>query len=190
MKELTVKCLPLDEISRDQENFGLTPEIVVRSFSRNFDLDPCASPNQKHHFAVDNWTNDFSAWRKHWKGMVFLHPPANSETGRWIAALRNHSNGILMYKQSRLDRQAYRKHINNRVSGYILLDRDVEVPFCNIHGEIIGSYMDRFNFYSYGNEAAQVLSDTSIPGERHFFAKAYAEVDFSYKPKQLTENIN
>jgi len=49
------------------------------------DLDPCASPAIKHHFATTNWTGyPDNGLNLQWYGNAFINPPYGSQIKHWI----------------------------------------------------------------------------------------------------------
>ena len=74
----------------------LTPPEILAALGE-FDLDPCAAPDPrpwptaKRHIALpeDGLTAE-------WEGRVWLNPPFGDETGKWLAHMALHGNGIAL----------------------------------------------------------------------------------------------
>jgi hypothetical protein len=73
----------------------LTPPEVIRALGQ-FDLDPCASKAQPWPTAQRHFTIKDDGLRQAWVGRVWLNPPYGRETGRWLAKLAEHGDGIAL----------------------------------------------------------------------------------------------
>jgi site-specific DNA-methyltransferase (adenine-specific) len=72
--------------SSKKEDWRTPKEVldVVREMGP-IDLDPCASPNKRHWFAKDNWTDEgLLATRDLPKGLIFVNPPYGSNIIDWV----------------------------------------------------------------------------------------------------------
>src|SRR5690606_7612872 len=73
----------------------LTPPDLLRELGP-FDLDPCAPitrpwPTADHHYTIED-----DGLSRPWFGRVWLNPPYGRETGRWLARLADHGNGLAL----------------------------------------------------------------------------------------------
>ena len=73
----------------------LTPKYILDALGP-FDLDPCASVVRPWSTAVQHYTIEDNGLTKPWSGRVWCNPPYGSQTGRWMARLRDHGDGIAL----------------------------------------------------------------------------------------------
>ena len=73
----------------------LTPRHVIEALAP-FDLDPCASIVRPWPTAAMHYTIEDNGLAKPWAGRVWCNPPYGSQTGRWLARLRDHGDGIAL----------------------------------------------------------------------------------------------
>lgn len=87
--------------ARSTTDEWLTPPEIIRALG-DFDLDPCASCSQTH---IDGKVMGIGKTRyckcddglsKNWRGRVWLNPPYGRETGRWLARMAVHADGIAL----------------------------------------------------------------------------------------------
>lgn len=116
------------EIGKDQ---WLTPPEIVKSLGE-FDLDPCAPivrpwPTAKEHFTiVDN------GLRKIWTGRIWMNPPYGNETGRWMARMADHNNGIALIF-ARTETNTFFDYIWPKASAILFLKG--RISFCHVSGK-------------------------------------------------------
>jgi hypothetical protein len=73
----------------------LTPPEILKALD-TFDLDPCAPIKRPWDMARTHLTIKDNGLRHRWHGRVWLNPPYGLETGRWLARLVEHGNGIAL----------------------------------------------------------------------------------------------
>lgn len=73
----------------------LTPPELLKALGE-FDLDPCASIGQPWATARKQYTALDNGLALPWEGRVFLNPPYGPATGKWLARLAGHGNGIAL----------------------------------------------------------------------------------------------
>lgn len=73
----------------------LTPPTVLASLGA-FDLDPCAPAKRPWDIAAKHYTIFENGLVQPWQGRVFLNPPYGRETGKWLARLADHGDGIAL----------------------------------------------------------------------------------------------
>ncbi len=73
----------------------LTPPEIVQALGP-FDLDPCAPVVRPWDTARKHYTVEDDGLRQPWEGRVWLNPPYGRETGRWLARLAEHGDGIAL----------------------------------------------------------------------------------------------
>jgi hypothetical protein len=74
-----------------------TPSHVFEALGVEFDLDPAAPPGGVPWVpAARYFTRDDDGLAKPWAGRIWLNPPYGRETGRWLARLAGHGDGIAL----------------------------------------------------------------------------------------------
>jgi hypothetical protein len=73
----------------------LTPPEILRPLGF-FDLDPCACAHQPWDTAWEHFTRADDGLAQAWRGRVWLNPPYGAETGKWLAKLAEHGDGIAL----------------------------------------------------------------------------------------------
>lgn len=87
MKNLHVKTKGHDE--------WLTPPEIVRALG-SFDLDPCSPICRPWDTAANHFNVNDDGLNREWTGRVWMNPPYGTETGKWLAKLAAHGNGIAL----------------------------------------------------------------------------------------------
>lgn len=88
--------------ARSTTDEWLTPPALFLAMGVDFDLDPCAACTQTHidgkvmGIGKARYCKCDDGFNKEWKGCVWLNPPYGKETGRWLAKLAKHGNGIAL----------------------------------------------------------------------------------------------
>ena len=73
----------------------LTPPTVIAALGQ-FDLDPCAHPEQFYQTADHMIAPPANGLDAEWNGRVWLNPPYGSELRAWISRLAEHGDGIAL----------------------------------------------------------------------------------------------
>lgn len=88
--------------ARSTTDEWLTPPEIIKHLGR-FDLDPCATCAQTHGgvpsplgMAAQLFCKCDDGLTKNWRGRVWLNPPYGRETGRWLARMAVHADGIAL----------------------------------------------------------------------------------------------
>lgn len=80
---------------RGATNDWLTPPGIVAALGE-FDLDPCAHPQQFYRTANRMIALPECGLAAEWHGRVWLNPPYGSELRTWIRRLAEHGDGIAL----------------------------------------------------------------------------------------------
>jgi hypothetical protein len=78
-----------------QKDEWLTPPELLSALGP-FDLDPCAPTVRPWPMATTHYTVASDGLKLPWFGRVWCNPPYGRETGRWLAKLAEHGNGIAL----------------------------------------------------------------------------------------------
>lgn len=97
----------------------LTPPEIIDALGP-FDLDPCAAAKQPWPTARKHFTIDDNGLAHPWEGRVWLNPPYGPETGRWLARLAEHGNGIALIF-ARTETNMFHRHGWQRAHGMLFL---------------------------------------------------------------------
>jgi phage N-6-adenine-methyltransferase len=73
----------------------LTPPEIIQALGE-FDLDPCAPGVRPWDTARKHYTADDNGLIRQWFGRVWVNPPYGRKTGKWLARLADHGNGIAL----------------------------------------------------------------------------------------------
>ena len=94
---MTGKGLAGHESQRAVSVDWFTPSWIFEALGLSFDLDPCAPvggvpwvPAANHYSAYDNGLT------KPWTGRVWLNPPYGKLTGKFLARMHDHRDGIAL----------------------------------------------------------------------------------------------
>ena len=80
---------------RGRTDEWLTPPEIVAALGQ-FDLDPCSPINRPWPTASEHFTVEHDGLARRWQRRVFLNPPYGPETGKWLARLAEHGNGVAL----------------------------------------------------------------------------------------------
>ena len=108
----------------------LTPPDLVRLLGP-FDLDPCAPVRRPWDTAAKHYTVLDDGLLQPWHGRVWLNPPYGPETGKWLAKLARHGNGIALVC-ARTDTRAWHEHIFPKASALLFIKG--RLAFFNVDG--------------------------------------------------------
>lgn len=73
----------------------LTPPEIIKPLGY-FDLDPCAPIVRPWSTAKRHYTIEDNGLVQLWKGRIWCNPPYGNETGKWLARMAEHGNGIAL----------------------------------------------------------------------------------------------
>jgi hypothetical protein len=76
---------------RGASDVWLTPPKILKALGP-FDLDPCAPDPRPWDMASLHYSE--GGLNRPWVGRVWLNPPYGPETGKWLAKLAEHGDGI------------------------------------------------------------------------------------------------
>lgn len=97
----------------------LTPPGLMRALG-SFDLDPCAPVERPWPTATRHFTVRDDGLNRPWFGRVWLNPPYGNQTGRWLARLAAHGNGIALIF-ARTETRMFFAHIWPSAAGILFL---------------------------------------------------------------------
>lgn len=74
-----------------------TPPSVFEALGLAFDLDPCAPRGGLPWIPARRFLSlDDNGLASTWRGRVWLNPPYGPQTGRWLAKLADHGDGVAL----------------------------------------------------------------------------------------------
>lgn len=112
-------------------NEWLTPRYILDALGA-FDLDPCSPINRPWPTAAKHFTREDNGLMQRWEGRVWLNPPYGNQTGKWLARLAEHGDGIALIF-ARTETQMFQKHAWPRANAMLFLAG--RVPFCRPDGK-------------------------------------------------------
>lgn len=95
--------------ARAETDVWLTPPHIIAALGA-FDLDPCSCVDQPWRTAEKQYTIFDDGLTQPWHGRVWLNPPYGAATGKWLARLAAHGNGIALVF-ARTETRAWFDHV-------------------------------------------------------------------------------
>mgnify|MGYP001240470136 CR=1 FL=1 len=146
----------------------LTPPDILAKLGgwENFDLDPCAAPNQPWPTARHMFTEEDNGLLHDWSafgGRTWLNPPyTNSEIGAWLGRLAEHGDGIALIF-ARTETEVFHRHVWERCDALLFMEGRLYFH----HGDGTRAKANAGApsvFCAYGSENADILAQCDIPG--------------------------
>jgi len=138
----------------------LTPPAIIDAL-RPFDLDPCAPVKRPWETAAHHFTIEDDGLSRPWEGRVWLNPPYGNETGKWLARLADHGNGIaLIY--ARTETKTFFDHVWSRADALLFLKG--RLSFHRHDGSIGPNPGAASVLIAYGKANAACLAVCKLPG--------------------------
>jgi hypothetical protein len=150
------------ERSPTEKTEWLTPPAILRRLGE-FDLDPCAPihrpwPTAKHHYTLRE-----DGLVRPWFGRVWLNPPYGHETGRWLARLVQHGDGIALIF-SRTETRMFFDYVWSKAAGILFLRG--RLTFLNEDGtKPANSSGAPSSLVAYGRCNVQALAASGLAGK-------------------------
>lgn len=131
---------PLNTMTLKNDEYFTPPEIWERlAISRfdgdpsKFDLDPCTSKERPWDIARQNLDYPFcDGLKAKWWGRVWLNPPYDRQTGKWMEKLADHGQGTALIF-ARTDTQFFQEQVFGRADGILFLRG--RICFCDVIGK-------------------------------------------------------
>ena len=96
-----------------------------------FDLDPCAPVRRPWDTAAKHYTVLDDGLLQPWAGRVWLNPPYEPETGKWLSKMARHGNGIALVL-ARTDTRAWHEHVFPKAAALLFIKG--RLAFFNVDG--------------------------------------------------------
>ena len=139
----------------------LTPPEIIRALGP-FDLDPCAAVNPPWPTARRHSTVREDGLLQFWSGRVWLPPPYDSQTHKWLAKLADHGDGVALIF-ARTDTAMFFDRVWNRTNAVIFLRG--RLTFLNVDGSRPNNSGGAPScLVAYGQNNARVLGECDLPG--------------------------
>jgi hypothetical protein len=140
----------------------LTPPSIIDALGQ-FDLDPCSPAYPPRKIAEATYTIHDDGLVQPWKGRVWLNPPYGGSTGKWLARLAEHGNGIALIF-ARVETAAWFENVWPKASAVLF-----------IRGRLFFHHADGSRaphnsgapsaLVAYGKNNSQALSCSGIDGQ-------------------------
>ncbi len=141
----------------------LTPPEIISALGP-FDLDPCAPMSRPWPTASTHFTKLDNGLAKPWHGRVFLNPPYGPETGKWLARIADHRNGIALVF-ARTETLQFHEHVWEKATGLLFLKG--RLHFHHVNGQRAASDSGAPSvLVAYGNHEWDRLRECAIKGAR------------------------
>lgn len=148
--------------SENANDEWLTPPEIISALGP-FDLDPCAPVVRPWDTARKHFTVDDNGLIRQWHGRVWMNPPYGKETGRWLARLADHGNGIALVF-ARTETEMFFKHVFPKAQAICFLEG--RLTFYTVSGA-----KGKYNgggpscLIAYGNVNVASLLTCNLPGK-------------------------
>jgi hypothetical protein len=140
----------------------LTPPEILKALGR-FDLDPCAPVVRPWPMAENHHTINDDGLSKPWTGRVWLNPPYGQQTGKWLAKLKDHGNGIAL-TFARTETAMFFNFVWPEADGLLFLRG--RPHFHHVDGRrASGNSGAPVVLIAYGEFNANKLEDCDLPGQ-------------------------
>lgn len=122
--------------SHESSNMGkdewLTPPGLI-SVLGPFDLDPC-SPGERRPWdtAANHYALPDDGLSLPWYGRVWLNPPYGRDTGKWLARLAEHGNGIALIF-ARTETETFFENVWNKADALLFFRG--RIAFHHVNGQ-------------------------------------------------------
>ena len=127
----------------------------------HFDLDPCAPINPPWRIADINLNVQNDGLAHVWHGFVWCNPPYGRETGKWLAKMAEHNNGIALIF-ARTDTRMFHDYVFNASAILFIKGR---LSFYDVYGNKGGTAGAPSCLVAYGDEAVRRLQESGIKGK-------------------------
>jgi hypothetical protein len=139
----------------------LTPPFILAALGE-FDLDPCAPVDRPWAMARSHYTVEDDGLSRPWFGRVWCNPPYGPETGRWLARLAEHGDGIAL-TFARTETEMFFREGWAKASGMLFLKG--RLFFHHVTGERAKHNSGAPSvLIAYGDANVEALRSSGLPG--------------------------
>lgn len=140
----------------------LTPPEILTAIGP-FDLDPCAPTQRPWEVAKNHFTVLDNGLLQPWRGIVFLNPPYGKETGKWLARLAAHGEGIALIF-ARTETRMFFEHVWPKAKGLLFLEG--RIHFHHVNGQRASANSGAPSvLIAYGEECSKRLRNSGLDGK-------------------------
>jgi len=144
------------------KNEWLTPKFITDQLGP-FDLDPCAPIERPWDIATNNFTIVDNGLVQPWAGFVWCNPPYGTETGHWLAKLKQHIDGGIALIFARTETEMFVSQVWRGASALMFLYG--RLHFYHSTGERADNNSGGPSvLLAYGDLAVTRLKDCSLSG--------------------------
>lgn len=140
----------------------LTPPEVIRALG-HFDLDPCAPIVRPWDMAAKHYTIEDNGLAQPWIGRVWMNPPYGQETGKWLARLADHGDGIALIF-ARTETRMFFEQVWNKASAVLFVEGRLHFHYVDGRRAAANSGGPSC-LVAYGRNNAQLLAMCPVPGK-------------------------
>lgn len=139
----------------------LTPPWMIKALGE-FDLDPCSPMPRPWDTAKRHYTMADNGLLKPWEGRVWLNPPYDNETERWMRRLANHGNGIALIF-ARTETKSFFPWVWDHASAILFIKG--RIAFYTKEGREGGTSGAPSVLIAYGNENTEAIRNSGVEGK-------------------------
>lgn len=146
----------------DGKDEWLTPPEIIKALGE-FSLDPCSPIKRPWPTALKHFTVEDNGLAQVWEGRVWLNPPYGAETGKWMARMAKHGNGIAMIF-ARTETETWFEWVWPKMTAVLFLKG--RVAFYHVDGHRARANAGAPSaLIAYGKSNACALRDSGIEGQ-------------------------
>lgn len=140
----------------------LTPPEIIKALG-DFDLDPCAPIVRPWSTATRHYTIEDNGLIQPWEGRIWCNPPYGNETGKWLARMAEHGNGIALIF-ARTETGNFFRYIWPTAQGVMFLKG--RLVFYHVDGTRPQNSAGAPScLVAYGTENARILKESGLSGK-------------------------
>jgi len=140
----------------------LTPPEIIKALG-DFDLDPCAPIVRPWATAKRHYTIEDNGLVQPWEGRIWCNPPYGNETGKWLARMAEHRNGIALIF-ARTETSNFFRYIWPKAAGVMFLKG--RLVFYHVDGtKPQNSAGAPSCLVAYGMDNARMLKESGLDGK-------------------------
>lgn len=139
----------------------LTPPEILKPLGV-FDLDPCSPIVRPWATAEKHFTIEDDGLLQDWVGRCWVNPPYGQQTGKWLAKLARHGNGIALIF-ARTETEMFHRWAWEKADAMLFLCG--RISFYKVDGQtILGNAGAPSVLIAYGADNAECLRTCGIAG--------------------------
>lgn len=144
----------------EQKDEWLTPPYIFEAV-QPFDMDVCQPITPPWHIAPIGFNVNDDGLAQDWRGFIWCNPPYGRETGKWLAKMADHGNGIALIF-ARTDTKMFHDYVFNADAVLFIKGR---LSFYDVKGVKGGTAGAPSCMVAWGGAAVERLRNSGIKGK-------------------------